>query len=71
MLPIGSKVCQYSACGEYFSTPTWFDKHRSGPYTARICLNPADIGLIKGANGRWCHPSRGQGRGPKKASIEH
>lgn len=56
-LPLGSKVCQCSACGEYFSTPANFDKHRSGPWEARICLNPASVGLVKGRMNRWAAPS--------------
>lgn len=56
-LPVGSKVCQCSACGEYFTAVTAFDAHRSGPWEARICLNPASLGLVKNANGRWGKPS--------------
>ena len=59
-LPIGSKVCQCSACGEYFTAVTAFDQHRSGPYTARVCLNPASLGLVKNDKGRWGKPGAGK-----------
>lgn len=70
-LPIGSKVCQCAACGEYFTVPSAFDKHRSGPWSARICLNPAEIGLVKGANGRWGYPTKGRVWLSNSTPIEH
>lgn len=37
-----------SACGEYFSTVSNFDRHRRGPMTDRQCVDPASVGLVIG-----------------------
>jgi hypothetical protein len=52
----GTKQCQCAGCGEYFRSVTGFDSHRSGPYTARVCLNPAELGMVKNGYGFWMQP---------------
>lgn len=41
-------VC--SGCYRNFSSDTAFDRHRRGPYSARECLDPAEIGLVRREN---------------------
>lgn len=53
------KVCKCPTCGEYFSTIANFDRHRVGPHGAKVCADPATVGLIIGARGqntRWQMP---------------
>ncbi len=42
-LPLNTKYCLCSACGEYFTNVANFDMHRRGEPTARVCLDPAHI----------------------------
>ena len=49
---------QCSACGEYFTRNSVFDKHRTGAFTPpeRRCLSVAEMeekGMFKGADGFW------------------
>lgn len=34
------------ACHSNFTSQTAFESHRSGPYAARVCLDPTDAGLV-------------------------
>ena len=52
------KRCRCAGCGETFSTPANFDKHRDGPWTARVCLEPSGAGLCLGADGLWREPGK-------------
>lgn len=51
------KRCQCSACGEFFSALTAFDKHRVGVAgDRRVCANPASFGMVikeVGGNTFW------------------
>ncbi|MGH7239670.1 MAG: hypothetical protein ACREHG_06345 [Candidatus Saccharimonadales bacterium] len=51
-----TKVCECAACGERFTTPGNFDQHRSGLWEARICLNPAEVGMSQNRLGYWLVP---------------
>ena len=62
MLPAGSKFCQCSGCGEYFTAPSSFDNHRVGKYEIttgpdrRRCLTTAELrtrGWRKTVSGYW------------------
>ena len=53
------KRCQCSACGEFFSSASSFDKHRTGPAAARVCADPESVGLSissRGENTFWTTP---------------
>lgn len=53
-LPFGSRRCECPACGELFTTPANFDKHRKGKPGARYCVPPAAVGLVtKTVSGGW------------------
>lgn len=55
-LHVGSRVCQCAACAEFFSSPTAFDAHRTGPQDARRCLSSVEMlaaGMLKNARGFW------------------
>ncbi|MGH9351269.1 MAG: hypothetical protein ACRD2G_03775 [Terriglobia bacterium] len=52
-LPVGSRYCFCSACGEYFGGVVGFDLHRQGEYAQRHCINPALAGLTKDSRGYW------------------
>lgn len=45
--------CRCAACNRYFNSVSAFDKHRSGPAEARVCLDPAGLGMVKNAAGFW------------------
>jgi len=42
-LPPDTKYCQCSVCGEYFTSPTTFDMHRSGEPGSRVCVHPSKV----------------------------
>lgn len=48
-LPHGSARCLCRACGEYFSTPGTFDRHRHNG----VCLPPERVGLVRDHIGVW------------------
>lgn len=52
----GSERCQCGVCGEYFSTTSNFDKHRTGSYEGtRRCMTVREMekkGLVQ-VNGIW------------------
>lgn len=55
-----------TACGEYFSGESSFDKHRVGVGNRRHCRNPEDVGLVINTRGNgtvWGYPS------PNKAAF--
>ena len=69
MLPIGTNYCLCRGCGQYFGSVNAFDKHRSGPATARFCLETAELdgkGWRKDKKGYWRTPG-GARKWPKKA----
>ena len=53
MIPLTGNRCRCSACGRVFSTPGNFDRHRSGPWEGRVCLDPASVGLFQSPSGVW------------------
>ncbi|NNC22968.1 hypothetical protein HKX42_03820 [Salinisphaera sp. USBA-960] len=42
------RVAQCTGCGEVFSSTTTFDAHRAWRTGRRVCLDPADCGLVIG-----------------------
>lgn len=55
-LTVGSNLCQCGACGEYFRSPSAFDKHRTGDQEARRCLTPDEMraaGMVVNEAGFW------------------
>lgn len=46
-----SRKCHCSGCGENFSTPSNFDKHKPGD-----CLSPVKVGLVLNGSGLWSKP---------------
>lgn len=41
-----------SACGEYFSTVSNFDRHRKGDHQVRrYCVDPESVGMVIGQSG--------------------
>lgn len=50
----GLKTAYCTSCGETFSTPANFDRHRRGGE----CASPGDVGLLLADNGRWQMPGR-------------
>jgi len=51
--PLTGNRCLCRACGQYFNSPSAFDRHLSGPAAARVCLNPADAGMVRNGAGFW------------------
>lgn len=54
------KQCQCAACGQLFIGTTFFERHRTGPYSfdpkSRRCLAPAEMlakGMRLNAEGFW------------------
>ena len=50
---------QCAACGRLFTTTANFDRHRTGPYTARRCLSATELvakGYSPNAAGFWRVP---------------
>jgi len=46
----------YGGCGEHFNSTYAFDKHRTGPWSARRCLSPDEMrakGMVRNADGWW------------------
>lgn len=57
----GTGKCRCRACGREFSSLFAFDRHRSGPYADRRCLDEtgmAERGLELNPAGRWQRPGR-------------
>jgi len=59
----GSRMCQCSACGRFFSGDRSFDMHRMGRYEPdeRHCLTPVEMeakGLVD-RDGVWGRPGSG------------
>jgi DNA-directed RNA polymerase subunit RPC12/RpoP len=55
-LLFGTRECQCPTCGLYFSSPTTFDKHRTGSVGERQCLSTREMkakGMAKDQKGRW------------------
>lgn len=58
-------ACQCSPCGREFTGVGAFDRHQSVDYSRRpaiVCLNPATLGLVRNAAGRWGTPLDAAGR---------
>lgn len=58
-LPAGTAECHCATCGEHFTTPTNFDRHRRGG----ACMDPASVGLVPASGRRpgarvWARPPR-------------
>jgi hypothetical protein len=53
-------ACLCHPCGREFTGLTAFDRHQDVDYTRRPavrCMDPASVGLVQGAHGRWGFPS--------------
>jgi hypothetical protein len=61
LIALTGNRCRCTACGRVFSTPSNFDRHRSGPWEARICLDPATVGLALSRIGVWKAKGTGYG----------
>lgn len=58
-------ACLCDPCGREFTGLTAFDKHQDVDYTRRPavrCMDPAAVGLVKGAYGRWGFPATAASR---------
>lgn len=54
---LGQATCECPACHRFFTTTTNFDRHRTGEYGGgRVCLDPAEVGLVLRDNGAWGGP---------------
>jgi hypothetical protein len=54
-------TCYCGVCGEYFSTLSNFDRHRTGKHGSKVCADPASVGLVIGSRGDgtvWRMPGR-------------
>ncbi len=52
-------ACTCAPCGREFTSLTAFDKHQSADYRCRpavLCADPATVGLVRQASGRWGLP---------------
>jgi hypothetical protein len=49
----GYRICHCGACHESFGGLVAFDRHRQGTFGTRHCVDPASVGLRRGANGQW------------------
>lgn len=58
LLRPGSQFCQCPTCARVFLNVSVFDKHRAGPASARKCLPPDSVGLIRDHRGIWRPPKR-------------
>lgn len=45
-------TCLCNSCGEYFSTVSNFDRHRTGPHGKKVCADPESVGLVIGQRGK-------------------
>jgi hypothetical protein len=57
----GEHRSQCTACGELFNRTSLFDKHRTGTYSERRCLNNDEMtakGWRKLDSGYWVGPAR-------------
>lgn len=58
----GVKTCHCTECHATFTTPSAFDKHRTGSHASgtRTCLPPIDAGLTDAGRAYpcWSHPGR-------------
>jgi hypothetical protein len=56
------KRCQCSACGEFFSTDSNFDRHRRGAHGVdRRCIFPGLTGMVirsQGSSTVWSMPGK-------------
>jgi hypothetical protein len=48
-----SRTCLCRTCGDYFGSPSAFDKHRTGPWSGRRCLAPEERPRLVLKDGRW------------------
>lgn len=58
-------ACLCDPCGREFTGLTAFDKHQDVDYTRRPavrCMDPATVGLVQGAHGRWGFPPDARSR---------
>ena len=55
-LPPGTNYCRCGGCGEYFKSPSGFDKHRVTDKGERRCLTVIEMfaeGMSKNERGYW------------------
>jgi len=57
----GYRAEHCTICHETFSGTTAGDKHRQGPFTARICAPPDSVGLHRDPQGIWRLPGSPRG----------
>lgn len=56
VLRVGSSICQCGGCGEWFRSPTSFDKHRITDRGERRCLTTIEMlaeGMSRNEKGLW------------------
>lgn len=69
----GTTVGECPACRRWFTVDSAFDRHRAGPYSARVCLDPATVGLVERARAGytvWGWPGDGDAFSRVKRSTE-
>jgi len=58
---------QCQTCKAYFNSVAAFDKHRTGPFSARRCLDEASMlakGMAKNGSGFWVGSPMARGASP-------
>jgi hypothetical protein len=53
----GYRAEHCAVCCETFSGTSAGDRHRKGPFTARVCADPASVGLHQDSRGVWRMPA--------------
>ena len=68
-LPVGTKYCLCSGCGEYFTNDFNFNMHRQDGPTGRVCVHPSTLltktGIARlrlNAKGYWARPANNHPR---------
>jgi hypothetical protein len=65
--------CLCSACGEYFSADSNFDRHRQGDHKIlRVCVDPETLGMVikqSGPSTFWGMPGNGFIPGQKNPEL--
>lgn len=48
----GENICHCASCHATFSSVTYFDLHRVGPWERRACLTPLEMATLTRKNGQ-------------------
>jgi hypothetical protein len=50
------KICERPSCYCVFRSEDALNKHLGGPITARVCVDPFSLGMVRDGYNRWMFP---------------